>query len=180
MKSYWKSAFDELKNVKSITGAALLAALSPVLGMLTIVVNQFLQIGFTSLTHAMTGFLYGPVLAAVTGGVADIIKYMIRPTGKFFPGFTINEILTGFIYGAVFYKKQVTVKRVIVARLLIVVGINLVLTPIWLSIMYGNAYKFMVPARLIKNLVMFPIDVFLRYNVLKFSEKNIKSKVLQR
>ena len=181
MKSYWDSAFKELRNVKSLTGAALLAAMGPVLAMFTIVVNDFLQIGFTSLTHAMTGYLYGPVLAALTGGVADVIKYLIKPTGKyFFPGFTLNEILTGFLYGCAFYKKEITLKRVIIVRLVITLLINLTLTPLWLSMMYGKAFTVMVPARIIKNLVKFPVDVFLRYTLLKFSEKNIKNKVHSR
>ena len=60
------------------------------------------------------------------------------------------------------------------ARLIVTIGINLTLTPLWLSIMYGNAYKFMVPARLIKNIAMIPIDIFLLYTVLKFCEKNKK------
>ena len=174
MKEYWKNATKEVKNVRSITGAALLAAMSPVLGMLTINVNQYLQIGFTSLIHAMTGYLYGPVLACLTGGVADIIKYIIKPTGAFFPGFTLNEMIVGFVYGLFFYKRKITLPKTVAARMIMTFGINLTLTPIWLAIMYGNAFKFMVPARLIKNLVMIPIDVFLLYTVLKFAEKNLK------
>lgn len=177
MKEYWQKASKEMRNVRSLTGAALLAALSPVLDLLTITVNQFLEISFTSLTHAMTGFLYGPVVAAVAGGMADIIKYLLKPTGAFFPGFTLNEILTGFIYGIIFYKKDVKLSRVIIARLVVTVGINLTLTPLWLSFMYGNAYKFMVPARLIKNMVMLPIDIFILYNLLKFADKNIRKRL---
>lgn len=176
MKEYWKSAAKEVKTVSSITGSALLAAMSPVLGMLTINVNQYMKIGFTSLIHAMTGYLYGPILAGIAGGVADIIKYIAKPTGPFFPGFTLNEILVGFVYGLFFYKKKVTLKKAVGARMIMTFGINLTLTPLWLSIMYGSAFKVMVPARIIKNIVMIPIDIFLLYNVLKFAEKNFKRK----
>ncbi|MBR5521806.1 MAG: folate family ECF transporter S component [Oscillospiraceae bacterium] len=176
MKEYWHKAAREIHNVRSITGAALLAAMSPILDLLTITVNQFLEISFTSLTHGMTGFLYGPIVASVTGGIADIIKYLMKPTGSFFPGFTLNEILTGFIYGVAFYKKEVKLSRVIVARLLVTVGINLLLTPLWLSFMYGSAYKVMVPARIIKNILMLPVDIFILYTVLKFADKNFRKK----
>ena len=141
MKEYWRIASKEMKNVRSLTGAALLAALSPVLGMMTITVNQYLEIGFTSLIHAMTGYLYGPVVACLTGGLADIIKFIIKPTGPFFPGFTLNEMILGFVYGLIFYKKEIKLPKVIGARMIVTFGINLVLTPLWLSIMYGNAYK---------------------------------------
>jgi len=176
MKEYWKNAAKELKNVRSITGAALFAAMSPVLALLTININQFLQIGFTSLTHAMTGYLYGPVVAGVAGGLADIIKYLLKPDGAFFPGFTLNEIVVGTLYGMFFYKKKITVPRCIGSRFIITFLINLTMTPLWLSIMYGNAYKVMVPARIIKNLVMIPIDIFILYNVLRFTEKNFKNR----
>lgn len=172
MKEYWKSAAKELRSVRSITGAALFAAMSPILALCTIQVNQFLQIGFTSLTHAMTGYFFGPLVACMSGGIADIIKYMLKPNGPFFPGFTINEMLVGFIYGLFFYKRKITLPKCITARFIVTVGINLTLTPLWLSFLYGNAFKFMVPTRIIKNIIMIPIDIFLLHTLLKFCEKN--------
>ncbi len=171
LKTYWKSAAAEVKNIRSLTGAALVSAMGPILAMMTIIVNQYLQIGFSSLVHAVNGMMFGPVLAGLAGGVADIIKYIIKPTGPFFPGFTLNEILTGVIYGLFFYKRDIKLRDIIIARLLVTVGINLLLTPLWLSIMYGNAFVVMVPARLIKNVVMLPIDVFLLHTVLNFTKK---------
>ena len=171
MKEYFKSAASEVKNIRSLTGAALVSAMGPILAMMTIVVNQYLQIGFSSLVHAVNGVLFGPILAGLAGGVSDIIKFVIKPTGPFFPGFTLNEILTGVIYGLFFHKREVKLRDIIIARLLVTVGINLVLTPIWFSIMYGKAFQFMVPARIIKNVVMLPIDVFLLHTVLKFVKK---------
>ena len=174
MKEYWKSAAKELKSARSITGAAIFAAMSPILALFTIQVNQFLSIGFTSLTHAMTGYFFGPLVAAMSGGIADVIKYLLKPDGPFFPGFTLNEILVGFIYGLFFYKRKITLPKCISARLIVTVGINLTLTPLWLAMLYGNAYKFMVPTRIIKNIRMIPIDIFLLYTLLKFCEKNKK------
>ncbi|MEG1863609.1 MAG: folate family ECF transporter S component [Oscillospiraceae bacterium] len=179
MREYFKQAAKEVKNIRSITGAALLGALSPVLNLLTITINQFLQISFTSLTHAMCGYLYGPVMACLVGGFVDIMKYMIKPTGAFFIGFTINEMLVGLIYGLMFYKKKITWSRVIVARLIVTIGINLLLTPLWLSIMYGKAYTVMVSVRIVKNIIMMPIDMSILYTLLKFGEKNIKPKMVK-
>lgn len=179
MKEYFKQAAREMKKTSSLTGAAIIEAMGPVLDLFTIVVNDFLQISFTSLTHAMTGYLYGPVVGCMAGGVADIIKYLIKPTGTFFPGFTLNEMLSGFIYGCFFYKKEIKLHRVITARICVVVTINLILIPLWLSIMYGNAYKVMVATRIIKNIVQLPVDIFVLYTILKFGEKNIKGKTIK-
>ena len=43
MKEYWRKAAKEVKSVRSITGAALFAAMSPVLAIFTIQVNQFVS-----------------------------------------------------------------------------------------------------------------------------------------
>lgn len=174
MKEYWKNAAKELKSTRAITGAALFAAMSPILAMCSIQINQFLTIGFTSLTHAMTGYFFGPLVACMAGGIADIIKYLLKPDGPFFPGFTLNEMLVGFIYGLFFYKRKISLPKCISARLIVTIGINLTLTPLWLSILYGNAYKFMVPTRIFKNIAMIPIDIFLLHTLLKFCEKNRK------
>ena len=163
MKEYWRKAAREFKSVRSITGAALFAAMSPILGLFTIQVNQFMTIGFTSLTHAMTGYFFGPLVVCMSGGIADVIKYLLKPDGAFFPGFTLNEMLVGFIYGLFFYGRKIDMPKTVVSRLIVTVGINLTLTPLWLSIMYGNAYKFMVPTRLIKNILIIPISSHQKY-----------------
>ena len=87
------------------------------------------------------------------------------------PLFALNEFLLGFIYGIFFYRKKITLKRVIVARIVVVVLINLTLTPLWLHLLYGKAYIFYVQVRILKNLLMLPFDVFLLYTVLKTVSK---------
>ena len=86
-----------------------------------------------------------------------------------FPGFAVNEFLTGMIYGCFFYKKKITLLRVIIARACITVFINLILTSLWLNMMYQSPLFTMV--RLIKNVVMFPVDVALLYAALKGAER---------
>ena len=57
------------------------------------------------------------------------------------------------------------------ASLMNTIIINLILTPIWLSMMYGNAFGVLVTARILKNVVMFPIDTALLMTVLKVVEQ---------
>ena len=83
----------------SLAGAAMLAALSLVLNQFTIAVSQFLEIGFSFLAAGTCAFLYGPWLAGLMGIVTDVAGYFLRPNGGFFPGFTLNEFLLGFLYG---------------------------------------------------------------------------------
>ena len=113
------------------------------------------------------------VLAVGGGIVTDVAGYFLRPNGGFFPGFTLNEFLLGFLYGCWLYKKPVSLWRTFCACLSAVLVINLVLTPLWLNIMYGNAFV-ISGMRLIKNAVKLPLDTALLYFLLKAVETHRK------
>ena len=169
LPSVVKESSKELKKVKSITGCSMLTALNVAVGTLFIPITPTLRIGFSSVFAGVSGMVYGPVITGVAGVIADTLKYIIRPDGPYFPGFALNEFLTGMIYGCFFYKKKITLRRVIVARLMVTILINLCLTSLWLNIMYDNALFTM--ARLIKTIVMFPVDVAILYAALKAGER---------
>ncbi len=159
----------ELKRMQSLSGTGMLVTLNAVISFFRIQVSNILEISFASIMIGACGYLYGPVLTGIAGVVADIVKFIVRPTGAFFPGFTLNEFLVGFLYGCFFYKKEITLKRTILARISVVIIINLILTPIWLNIMYGTPL-FALP-RIIKNILLLPIDIALLYTVLVTSKR---------
>ena len=111
-----KSSWRELKKVKSLAVIAMLLALSVVLGSLTINVSANLKIGFSFLAIALIGYLFGPVAAGLANGVKDILTYVVLPTGAYFPGYTFNNLVSGFIYGAFLYQKKVTLTRAILGK----------------------------------------------------------------
>ena len=100
------------------------------------------------------------------GIAADTLGYFLRPNGTYFPGWTLNEFLLGFLYGCWLYKKPVTLWRTFAACLSAVLLINLCLTPLWLHLVYGNAFV-ITGLRLVKNLIKLPIDTLLLYTLLK-------------
>lgn len=53
------------------------------------------------------------------------------------------------------------------ARLTVTVVNNLFLTPLWLSMLYGDAFVALVAARIVKNIIMLPIETALLYVILK-------------
>lgn len=158
----------EIRNVKSMTGGAMLTALGVILAFVRIVVSNILEISFGFLALAVAGMLYGPVMGGIVGMIADVIGYFVKPNGPFFIGFTLSRFLSGFIFGLFLYKKKITLKRIIAASLTETVIINFILTPIWLNMMYGTQLFTMV--RIIKNIAMFPINVALLCLVCKTVE----------
>ncbi len=159
-------AVAELYRTATLTGCALCAALDLVLNQFTIPVSTMLEIGFSFLASASCAFLFGPFAAALMAGTADILGFFLRPNGTFFPGFTLNAILAGLIYGFWLYKKPVSLVRTFCACLTVVLSINLILTPIWLHILYGNT-ALLSAMRLIKNAIKLPVDTLLLYTTLK-------------
>ena len=91
----------EFKNLKSVIMAALLVALHTVFAMfLSIQVTDSLRISVSFIANVAAGCLFGPVMGFVCGGIGDIIQFVLKPTGPYFPGWTLSAALAGFIYGA--------------------------------------------------------------------------------
>jgi len=97
---------------------------------------------------------------------------VVNPTGPFFPGFTISGFYGGLIYGMVLYKKPLSIKRVIAANTLVTILVNLLLNTYWLTLLYGNAYMALLPARIVKQVIMLPIEVILFYAVARVLVKS--------
>lgn len=96
----------EFKNLKSVIMAALLVALHTVFAMfLSIQVTDSLRISVSFIANVAAGCLFGPVMGFVCGGIGDIIQFILKPTGPYFPGWTLSAALAGFIYGVFLYKK---------------------------------------------------------------------------
>lgn len=156
-----KSSFNELKNLKSISICALFMALSIILGSLSFQITPTIKVGLAFICNSMIGLMFGPITGAVFGGVSDILKYIVAPTGVFFPGFTISAILGGFIYGIGMYKKPVSILRCAITKLVAIVVVNILLNSIWLRIMYHTPIEYLLTTRIIKELIMYPIETAL-------------------
>lgn len=167
-----KDSAREMKNVRSLCATAMLMALSAVLNMVTTInIGQFIHIGLSWLPKVMISVLFGPVTGAVSAAALDIINYCVRPDGPFFPGFTISSTLVAFIYGVFFYRKKITVVRTFTAKGAVTVIDNLILNTLWLSILYGEAFKALFFPRLIKNLITWPIYSLILFTVMTAVEK---------
>lgn len=170
LATLFTDSYNELKYVRTITLAGMLAAVSVVLGYLTLEVGDFLKIGFSGIANQIVYYLFGPVVGGVFGGTLDILKYLVKPTGPYFPGWTFGAALAGVIYGVFYYKKSISLGRVLAAELLVSILCNMLLGTYWLTLMYGNAFMKLFWIRVQKNLIMWPVNSLIFYSIARNME----------
>lgn len=180
LATLFSDSYAELKKVNTLTTMAMFAAISVVLGYFTIVIGDYIKIGFSTIAGQVVYYLFGPVAGGCFGGALDILKYFIKPTGAFFPGWTFGAILAGILYGAILYKKPLTIWRVFTAELLVSLMCNVLLGTLWLNIMYGKAFLELFPLRALKSLIMWPVNSMLFYSIAKTMEASGVFKAIRR
>lgn len=174
--SLFKQSFLELKNTRNLTTLAMLMALQLVLSLFgSIPLSDSLKLSCSFLASSAIGMLFGPFCAALTGGLVDVMQAFIKPTGPFFPGFTLTAVLGGIIYGCFLYKDKPTLPRIILSKALVNLLLNIGMNSYWLYLLYGYGFWGMIPSRGLKNLILLPIEVILLYLILPQISKIYRS-----
>jgi ECF transporter S component (folate family) len=154
-----------MKAQKKFVFIGLFIAIDILLTYVFSIQTPIIRISFGFIPVALSAMLFGPVLGGITGALSDILGMLIFPKGAYFPGFTVSAFLSGFIYGIFLYKKHVSVIRISIASIINIVLIDMVLNSLWLSILMAKGFLGILLPRIIKSLIMFPIQVFLIYTV---------------
>lgn len=117
LKELYQQSLQELCHTKTVVLCGLLAALAIVLSMVaSIQLGPYIKIGFSGLPNRIVEFLFGPAVGCLFGGALDLLKYVLKPDGPFFFGFTFNAMLSGLIYGTLLYRRPVSIKRIVIAE----------------------------------------------------------------
>lgn len=154
-----KNSFFGFKLLRVIV-VALFMAIEIILTRFLSINTPIIRIGFGFVPVALVAIMYGPLWAAFGYAAGDIIGAIVFPTtGAYFPGFTLTAFLTGLTFGIFLYKKPVTWKTVLPASLIICLVLNLGLDTVWLYIILNQGVWALIPARLLKSLIMIPIHV---------------------
>ena len=160
----------ELKQVRTVTICAMMAAIGVALGSVSIFLGSSHRIGFSEIPNMLVCYLFGPMVGGLFAGTLDILKYLIKPMGAFFPPMTLVVVLKGILYGCFFYKAQLSLRRVAVAQLAVAVSCNLLLNTLCLSAMYGTPFMVLLPPRIIQNLIMWVVNSLVFFYVAKVLE----------
>ncbi|WP_129598735.1 folate family ECF transporter S component [Anaerophilus nitritogenes] len=160
-----------MRKSQKLVYLSLLVAIEIILTRFFAIETPIIRIGFGFLPIAICGAIFGPVSAGLAAAVADIFGMMIFPKGAYFPGFTLSAFLGGIIYGVFLYKKEVSIKKIGMAVLLITLLIDLGLNTYWLSMITGKAAQILIIPRIKKSIIMFPIHVYLIFTLYKSIDK---------
>lgn len=161
--TYWADARAQLKNVRMLTLAGIITAASIVLESFPIyLLGTSLKIYFSFLVISLGCYVYGPAVGILVGFANDTLGFLISSFGEpYFPGYLITAMLSGLIYGTLLYRQRITVLRLVVVRLIINYGSNVLLGSVWKAMLYGKGYYYYFTTGLVKNTTMLPIEVLL-------------------
>ncbi len=178
-KEYWKQAVSELKNTKALIFAALMIALRIALKSVSIYIAADLRISIEFLVNALGAMVFGPVVAIAGAAVSDTLGALLFPSGPYFFPFIFTEIAGSMVFALFFYRTRISVTKVILSRFCTNFFVNIVLqTPImalYYQMMLGKTYKILNLPRMIKNLVLFPIESLLLVLFLRALIPSLKS-----
>ncbi len=151
-------------DTKTIVVLGLLVAMEIILNRFLSINAWNIKIGFSFVPIVLAAVLFGPIHAAVVGGLGDLLGAMLFPIGAYFPGFTLTAVLMGLIWGFFLHKAQ-TIPRILAA-----VGINqfilgLVVNTFWISVLYGSPYGPLFLTRIVQAVILTIVQSIVVYAI---------------
>ena len=160
---YWRQAFSELKNTRTLVFAALVLALRIAMKPLRIPIAADVNITFGFIVNALGSMVYGPVVGLLGGALSDTLGYLIAPNGVYFFPFILLEMGGSFIFALCLDSTDITPLRLILSKFCVNLCINILLNePIMVlyyrDVLHLTTYQPFVLVRIVKNIVMLPIE----------------------
>ena len=151
-------------SVKRLCAAAMLVAISVVIGIFCKNIlnfgNGLFRITFEGMPIILSGIMFGPIVGGVVGFASDVLSYFLSTQSfAISPIVTGAAILMGVISGVVakYVVKKSGNKQIIVAGALSHIVSSMIIKPIGLFVYYGWAVLFRIPL----YLVIAPIEIFI-------------------
>lgn len=160
-----------LKSLRPLVLTALMSALSVILTRfaslrVTIGAVEGIRLGIGALPSILAGVVLGPLHGALSGGIADVVGFMLSPIGGYMPHFTLTAALTGAIPGAVYRVLQPS-RRAPASLVYLVIGIacgtilvSWGLTPYFLHTLFGLDTKVILLPRIVAGVIELPVYAF--------------------
>lgn len=166
-RSYWKAAATQLKDVRMLTIAALIVALRIAVKFFKIPLAAGLSISLDAYVNSLGSVIYGPVAGLVVGAVSDLLGCIVTgQMAEYFPPFMLVEMMSSFIFGLFFWRRKISIKKVLVSKFTVNFVCNIIMTSLfnkWYYYLYfgvekAQAYNIINGMRIAKNLILFPLE----------------------
>lgn len=167
--AYWKEAAAAFRNTHMLVFAALIVALRVAVKFFRIPLAAGLFLSFDCYVNALGSLVYGPLLGLIVGAISDTLGCILAPSGPYFLPFIFVEMSSSFLFGLFFWRQRLSLPRILAARFTVNAVCNIVLTSLFVKwnyrIFYGvekaQGYALINGARIVKSLVLFPVEAVL-------------------
>ncbi len=164
--AYWRDAAGQFGNTRMLVLAALVVALRAACKMLEIPLAPGLNINVAALFNSVGAMVYGPLVGIAGAVISDPLGYLLHPDGPYFLPFMLVDMSSSLLFGLFFWRRKLTAPRVLCAKFSINMVSNILLTSLIMKwyyfIFYGieeaRAYNLINLVRIVKNLVVFPLE----------------------
>lgn len=124
--------FEKL-TLKELCAVSMLMAITAILAIYcTFRIGNQIKIPLKFISVFIAAFFFGPWIGGLCGAVGDILNILLVPVGTPLPALTLLEFVSGFIFGALFYRQKSSgtgyILRCIICALLQFI-IDMFLTP---------------------------------------------------
>lgn len=159
-----------MSKTKKIILAGLLLATTIILNRFLSIKTPIVVISFAFIPIMLSGMLLGPMWTMLISGLADLIGALLFPFGAYFVGYTISSTLSGLIYGLFLQRKYNKTNKklllnLIISSLIVLIVCNGILNSVWIYITTKKAIAVILPTRLLKQIIMLPINVIVMFSL---------------
>lgn len=167
--AYWKDAARSFGNTHMLVFAALIVALRVAVKMARIPLAAGLSVSLDCYVNSLGSLVYGPLMGLAVGAVSDTIGCILAPSGPYFFPFVLVEMSSSFLFGLFFWQRELSLPRILTAKFTVNAVCNIFLTSLFVKwsylVFYGaekaQGYALINAARIVKNLVLFPVEAVL-------------------
>lgn len=166
---YWRDAAEELGDIRKLTFSALCIALCVALSAIpSVPLWGGAKLTWGYLARSVCAWVCGPVLGVVFAVAEDLLSFFLTGGGgyPFFPGYTLTTALGVLIYALFFYRANMSIGRVFLAKLLTNIQ-NVLLGALWMAILNSDGrlsietWYVTASGSAIKNLICLPFQTAL-------------------
>lgn len=179
-KKYWRDAAGCFENPKMLAYAALIVALRVVVKMFKIPIASGVSLSFDCYFNSLGSVVYGPLVGLMVGAVSDTLGCILFPSGTYFLPFVLVEMTSSFIFALFLWKREIGILRSVLAKFCVTFVCNIIMTSVFMKWMYSvfhteMSYPLINLTRIIKNLVLFPLESVLILIILSAAMPALRS-----